>query len=301
MKNILITGGTGLVGQALTSLLQTKGYQVSYLSRSSQDLPNIKTYIWDIKNQQIDPEAIQQADAIIHLAGAGVADKSWSEARKEEILKSRTDSTLLLADTLKNTTHSVKAFVAASAIGYYGLDTGATRITEDAPAGSDFLAQVTKAWEQTVEEVAQQGIRTVKLRIGIVLSTQGGALPKLMQPVKFGAGAALGSGKQYMSWIHINDLAKMFLFALENEDLQGAYNAVGTQAISNAEMTQAIAKVLGRPLFLPNVPTFALKLVLGEMAEMVTGGNNVASEKIQKAGFQFEFTEIQAALKDLLA
>ncbi len=300
MQNILITGGTGLVGQVLTSALLEEGFKVSYLSRKEQNIPNVKTYTWDVRKQNIDTQAIRQADAIIHLAGAGVADERWSDARKQEILKSRTESTALLAKALKANEHTVKAFISASAIGYYGLDTGATLLHEDAPAGNDFLAEVTKSWENSIEEVSNLGIRTAKLRIGIVLSEKGGALPKIMQPVKFGAGAALGSGEQYMSWIHIEDLARMFLFALQSTDIQGAYNAVGPQPLSNAALTQAIAKTLGRPLFLPNVPTFALKLMLGEMAAMVTGGNKVSSQKIEKAGFQFKFTEIKTALENLI-
>lgn len=300
MQNILITGGTGLVGQTLTQILLENGYQVSYLSRSQQDIPQVKTYLWDVKKQSIDAEAIQKADAIIHLAGAGVADERWSDSRKKEILESRTESTRLLTKALNEQKHAVKTFVSASAIGYYGLDTGNTLLKEDAPAGDDFLAEVTKSWEEAVEEVSKLGIRTIKLRIGIVLSPKGGALPKIMQPVKFGAGAALGSGEQYMSWIHIEDLCRMFLLALQNTEMQGAYNAVGPQPLSNASLTQAIAKILGRPLFLPNVPTFALKLMLGEMAAIVTGGNKVSSQKIEEAGFQFKFKEIHKALENLI-
>jgi hypothetical protein len=300
MQNILITGGTGLVGQALTQLLLKEGYQVSYLSRSEQNIPNIKTYLWDVKKQTIDAQAIQKADAIIHLAGAGVAEERWTNSRKQEILESRTDSTTLLVKALKDTSHAVKTFISASAIGYYGLDTGSTLINEDSQAGNDFLAEVTKSWERSVEDISDLGIRTTKLRIGVVLSEKGGALPKIMQPVKFGAGAALGSGKQYMSWIHIKDLARMFLFVLQQDKMEGIYNAVGPNPLNNAEITQAIAKTLGRPLFLPNVPEFALKLIMGEMAGIVTGGNRVSSQKIEKAGFDFQFAEISPALKDLI-
>jgi hypothetical protein len=300
MQNILITGGTGLVGQALTQLLLKEGYQVSYLSRSEQNIPNIKTYLWDVKKQTIDAQAIQKADAIIHLAGAGVAEERWTNSRKQEILESRTDSTTLLVKALKDTSHAVKTFISASAIGYYGLDTGSTLINEDSQAGNDFLAEVTKSWERSVEDISDLGIRTTKLRIGVVLSEKGGALPKIMQPVKFGAGAALGSGKQYMSWIHIKDLARMFLFVLQQDKMEGIYNAVGPNPLNNVEITQAIAKTLGRPLFLPNVPEFALKLMMGEMAGIVIGGNRVSSQKIEKAGFDFQFAEISPALKDLI-
>ena len=300
MKNILITGGTGLVGQRLTQLLQTKGYTISYLSRSKQKLEGIQTYQWDIQENQLDEEALQQADYIIHLTGAGVADKSWTEERKKVILESRTKSTELLFNSLKKLNLKPKAFIAASAIGYYGLDTGDTLLEEDSPAGSDFLAQVTHQWEDTVSTIVTLGIRTVKFRIGVVLSKKGGALPKITQPIYFGAGAALGNGKQYMSWIHIDDLCHMIIYALEQESLSGVYNAVASRPVRNAEFIRLSAKALNRPLILPNVPAFALKMMLGEMAGIVLGGNKVSNAKILESGFTFNFEDPQKALEDLL-
>ncbi len=299
-KQLLITGGTGLIGTHLTALLQAKGYQISYLSRSQQDIPQVKVYQWDIPKQQIESGALASHQAIIHLAGAGVADQRWTESRKQTILKSRTESTRLLRQELEKLETKPKAFLSASAIGIYGNDTGEAWMKEDAPSGDDFLAEVTKQWEDSVDQIAELGIRTVKLRIGVVLSEKGGALEKIAQPIKLGAGAALGSGKQYLSWIHIDDLCQMFIHALENEAVQGVFNAVGPHPATNAEFTKATAQVLNRPLILPNVPSFALKLMLGEMASIVLGGNRVSSEKIQAQGFQFQYPTLKPALQDLL-
>lgn len=300
MKHILITGGTGLVGKQLTELLLSKGYTVAYLSRKKKPIPSVKVYEWNIYQKTIEKEAITEAEAIIHLAGAGVADKTWTESYKKEILESRVLSTQLLYETLEQTQHSVKSFISASAVGIYGFDTGEQWLDENSPHGKDFLADVTEKWETEVQKIANLGIRTAILRIGIVLAKEGGALPKLLQPIRWGLGAALGSGKQYMSWIHIKDLAQMFVFALENEHLKGVFNAVGNKPCTNAELTQAIAQTIHKPLFLPNVPSFALKLMVGEMAQMVLGGNRVSNEKILQAGFQYQFPTLQEALKDLL-
>jgi uncharacterized protein (TIGR01777 family) len=298
--NILITGGTGLVGTVVTELALQKGYQVSFLSRSTKSIPQVKVFQWDIAQKKIDIQAIEQADYIIHLAGAGVADKRWSDAYKQEILDSRIISTQLLQEAISKSIKKPKAIVAASAVGIYGFDTGDTLMQEDSRQGEGFLAEVTKKWEEELLKFENLGIRTVIMRIGIVLSTKGGALQKMMRPVQFFAGSALGSGKQYMSWIHIRDLARMFLFAIENEQIRGVYNAVGNTPVTNETFTKAIAKVMNKPLFLPNVPEFALRLMLGEMASMVIGGNRVSNEKIVKAGFQYEFETLEEALKNLI-
>jgi uncharacterized protein (TIGR01777 family) len=298
--NILITGGTGLVGTVVTELALQKGYQVSFLSRSTKSIPQVKVFQWDIAQKKIDIQAIEQADYIIHLAGAGVADKRWSDAYKQEILDSRIISTQLLQEAISKSIKKPKAIVAASAVGIYGFDTGDTLMQEDSRQGEGFLAEVTKKWEEELLKFENLSIRTAIMRIGIVLSTKGGALQKMMQPVQFFAGSALGSGKQYMSWIHIRDLARMFLFAIENEQIRGVYNAVGNTPVTNETFTKAIAKVMNKPLFLPNVPEFALRLMLGEMASMVIGGNRVSNEKIVKAGFQYEFETLEEALKNLI-
>ncbi|WP_299464449.1 TIGR01777 family oxidoreductase [uncultured Microscilla sp.] len=300
-KTILITGGTGLIGQRLTELLLAqKGYSIRYLSRSKRAIKNVEVFEWHPQKGEIDATAFEGVDAVVHLAGAGVADKRWTESRKDEILKSRTQSTELIAQTIRKMSTAPKALVNASAIGYYGINTGAQLLHEESPAGNDFLAEVTSKWENATKEIEEQGIRTVKIRVGVVLSPQSGALPKLLQPVRLGLGAPLGSGDQYMSWIHIDDIARIFMKALEDETMRGAYNGVAPAPVTNAEMTKRLASVVHRPAFLPNVPAFMLKMMLGEMASIVLEGNKVSCDKIIRAGFEFEHPGLTEALKDLL-
>ncbi len=299
-KKVLITGGTGMVGSCLTRQLLQKGYQVSIVSRQKENIPNVTVYQWDVRKQFIEPGAVENADYIVHLAGAGVADERWTKARKKEILDSRTESARLLRDTLQKTGHRPKAFVSASGVGIYGDDRGGELLTETSTIGTDFLSEVSQAWETSAQTITALGIRTVMLRIGIVLSADGGALAKIAAPVKLGAGTALGSGKQWMSWIHIDDLCRMIIYALENEKLNGAYNAVGPHPDTNAELTRAIAQVLQRPLLLPNAPAFALKLLFGELANTILGSLRVSNQKIAETGFTYQFPDLQPALKDLL-
>ena len=305
-QTVLITGGTGTIGRRLTQLLQEQGYQVALLSRhsgpSETTNPAVKTYQWNVKRGHIDPQAIQTADHIVHLAGAGIADERWTDARKDEILTSRTESTELLAKALARNPHHLKSFVASSAIGYYGGDTGDRPLTETSSGGSDFLAQVTRAWERSEDSVAALGIRTVKLRTGVVLTMAGGALPKLAQPIRLGAGAPIGSGQQYISWIHLDDLCRIYIEAIKNESWQGVYNAVAPTPATNEELTRAIAGVLGRPMLLPNIPNFVIKLMFGELAITVTGGNYVLNKRIsEETDFQYQYGDLGKALENLLA
>ena len=293
MKNILITGGSGLVGRRITAQLERKGYQVGWLSRSAQ----VRThFLWDVAQQTIDSQAMEWADAVIHLAGEGVAEKRWTAVRKKSILDSRTHSTQLLHTAIQQAEKKPLAFISASAIGFYGFQTGATLVEESSPAGTDFLADVVVAWEQEVKKIEALAVRCVLLRIGIVLDAKGGALGEMLKPP---VAAPLGSGDQWMSWIHVEDLARLFVFALEKTTLQGIYNAVGPNPATNQQLTKEAAAAKGKPYVGIGVPGFALKLVLGEMAAMVLGGNRVSSQKIQKAGFEFEFPELGAALKDI--
>ena len=302
MKNILITGGTGLVGQRLTQLLLEKGYVVRYLSRSAgTTAQGVQKYEWDLKNQTIDQEAIAWADAIINLAGANVGEGRWTKKRKKELYDSRIDSVNLLHDYIKAApNYKNKVFISASAIGLYGFGTIDEQFTEQSKPANDFLATLTKDWEVAMDKVASLGIRTAKLRVGVVLSNEGGALPKIAKPIKLFAGAALGSGKQLLSWIHIDDLCRLFIAALENESYQGAYNAVAPNPVSNKEFTVSVAKILKKPLFLPPVPAFMLNLLLGEMASIATRGSYVDCQKVIQQGFEYEYSDHQEALKDLL-
>ena len=293
MKNVLISGGSGMIGQKITELLELKGYQVAWLSRSPKSR---KSFIWDVKKGEIDPNAIEWADSIIHLAGASVAGKRWTEERKKTILQSRTEGTQLLFDAISKAAQKPNAFISASAVGYYGFDTQATLVDESQEPGQDFLAQVVVAWENEVKRMNELHLRTVILRIGIVLDAKGGALAEMMKPP---IAAPLGKGDQWMSWITKADLAKMFVFALEKTTLQGVFNAVGPNPATNQQLTQAAAQVNGKPYIGIGVPGFALRIFLGEMAGMVLGGNRVSSQKIQKAGFEYECPELKPALKEI--
>jgi len=300
MKNVLISGGTGLIGKALTKLLLDKGYKVSILSRSEKNIPNIKTYVWDVKSQTIDENSIKNADYIIHLAGTNIGDARWTEEVKKDIILSRKDSTSLLYKAIKKHKPNLQAFISSSAVGFYGLKESEKVFTEKDKAGKDFLAGVCVKWEENVADISALGIRTSIIRTGVVLSKTGGALEQMAMPVKFGVGAALGSGKQYIPWIHIDDICALYIKAIEDEKFEGIFNGVGTQHINNKDFTKTIAKVLKRPCFLPNIPEFVIKTALGERAVIALKGNKVSAEKIEKFGFKHQFTKLEDALKDLL-
>ncbi len=299
MKHILITGGSGLVGQRLTEILLANGYQVSWLSRSGKSSAGVKGYRWNLEDMTIDADALDTVDAIIHLAGESVANGRWTSSQKKRILDSRVLSTKLLYQALTESTHKVETIISASGTGYYGVDTGSQLLTEDDPSASDFLSMVTQEWEQEVDHIKSLSLNAVKLRFGVVLSENGGALEKMLLPVKWRVGAALGKGNQFMSWIHIDDLCQMIVFSVENK-LDGVYNAVAPNPATNLEMTEEMAIQLDRSLYLPNVPSFVLKLFLGEMSSIVLGGNKVSSRKIEKEGYQFKFPLLEKALENLL-
>ena len=300
MGKILITGGSGLIGRHLTSMLLSRGYEVVHLGRSPKGNSKVRTFLWDVANRMIDSEAFSGVDTIIHLAGEGIADKPWTTQRKRQILESRTQSTRLLFDTLKKTSHQVRTFISASAIGYYGFNDNDHEFNESDAPGTDFLAGVVKSWEQEVDNIHQLGLRVAKIRVGIVLTMEGGALKEMVKPIRFYVGAPLGSGTQYLSWIHIDDLCAIFAKAIEDMNFQGAYNGVGPYAVTNEEFTQAVAKVLNKPLLLPRVPSWTLKLLFGEMADLVIKGNKISSDKLKRTGFKYRFPTVEAALTDLL-
>jgi len=296
---VLITGGTGLVGKRLTQMLKAKGYSVMYLSRSKRQIEGVEVCHWDVKNGKIAVEALEKADYIIHLAGASVAGSRWTDAYKKEIMESRTRSTQLIRDSLQANKLTPKAFIAASATGFYG-DTAGKMVDENAQAGNDFLAEVCIAWEEETKQVTELDIRTVIVRIGVVLSEKGGALPQMAMPVKFFAGAPLGSGKQYVPWIHLDDLCQIFIHAMENMEISGIYNGVAPNSVTNEELTKSIAQALHRPMWPIGVPKILLKGVVGEMSDTVLANTRVSAEKIQKTGFAFDYPKIDPALRNLL-
>ncbi len=305
-QTVLITGGTGLVGKALTSLLVKKGYTVIILTRDvsgKKAEPGIGYAEWNVAKQEIDITALQQADYIIHLAGAGVVDKRWTDAYKKEIIDSRTESSRLIYETLKNNTNKVKAIVSASATGWYGADNNPIKpFTENDAADSSFLGEVCRLWEASIEPVTTLGKRLVILRTGIVLSNDGGALVEFEKPMGFGVAAILGSGKQIVSWLHIDDLCNMYIAGIENENLTGSYNAVAPKPVSNKTLTIKLAKALKKKFYIAvNVPAFVLKIMMGQSNIEVLKSVTVNCKKMLDTGFEFKFKTIEAALEDLAA
>ena len=298
---VLITGGTGLIGSRLAEMLIDGGYEVALLGRQPAKSSHYRSFRWDPQAGALDEAAVPYADHIVNLAGASVADGKWTDERKRDIMGSRLGGLALLSRALAKPGHHVQAFISASAIGVYG-DAADRLLTEETAPGlptHDFLADVAHQWELAAQPVAALGIRTVVPRIGVVLSTAGGALPQIAKPVKLGAGAALGSGKQFMSWIHLDDLCRLFIAMLENPAWQGTYNAVAPNPVTNQQFTETLAEVLHRPLLLPKVPAFGLKLAMGEMSEMVLASQRVSAAKVLAQGFRFEYPELRGALAAL--
>lgn len=296
-NKILITGGSGLVGQALSKLLLEKGYQPVWLSRKAGKKGTIQIFKWDIDKQYIDIAAFEGVTAIVHLAGASVG-KHWTTRYKQEIFDSRILSTRLLLNALEKNPHQIKTIVSASAVGIYPNDFEKT-YSEEGPFATDFLGNVCTHWEREVQLLEQVGLRTVMLRTGLVLSKEGGALEPIKKTVQYFVGSPLGSGQQWMPWIHINDLTRMYLFAIENP-LTGPYNAAAPAPVTNKDFTKMVGKVLHRPVVLPAVPSFILRLVLGQMADILLHSNKVSADKITAAGFEFQYPTLGPALQDVL-
>lgn len=306
MTTVIITGGTGTIGTGLSHLLVKKGYKVIIFTRNTdrkKSTPaNISFAKWDIDTGLIDKNAIQEADYIIHLAGTSVAEKSWTEERKKAILESRTKSGDLLVKILQETPNKIKAVISSSASGYYGPDNLLSLndgFTEDDPAATDFLGDVCKEWEDSIEPVTGLGIRLVVLRTGIVLSKKGGAYIEFSKPVKFKIAPVLGGGKQIVSWIHENDICNMYLYAMENEKLSGAYNAVAPYPVQNKELIYAIARSQNKWFIPVGVPGFVLNLALGELSTEILKSAHLSSKKIESEGFHFQFPDITKAANDL--
>lgn len=301
MKTILVTGGTGLIGKVLCEKLQESGYRVCILSRKKDPNAKFKTYVWDLEKNEIENEAIATADYIIHLAGAPVLDKKWSQKRKQLLIDSRVKTGQLIGKYIENNDNKIQAFISASGIGYYGAVSTAINFEESHPPHPGFLGHVCKEWEQSADSLTELGVRTVKLRIGIVLTRSGGALAKMIRPIKNGVASAIGTGDQFMPWIHIDDLCRIFIHAIENENINGAYNAVAPDHKTNKEFTMELGRILKRPFIPLKIPSFILKLVLGERAQLVLNGSRVSADKIQATGFNFLYSDLFGALSNLLS
>ena len=295
---VLITGASGMVARELSKNIETE-YTVRFLTRKKR---KSNEYEWDINNGTIDESAFENIDHIIHLAGTNISEKRWTEERKKEIISSRVDSAKLILDTLKKKNIKLKSFISASAIGIYGAQTSQKIYSEEDEKANDFLGKVVILWEQAADEFMRENAaeRVVKIRTSIVLSEKEGALKKMAVPINFWIGSPLGSGQQYMPWIHLKDMSGIYEFALKNPHIKGAYNSASPQQTTNENFTRKIAEVLHKPLFMPNVPAFILKLIFGELSVALLEGSRVNSQKIQDEGFQFRFPDLKNALEDLL-
>ncbi|NIJ43825.1 hypothetical protein FHR24_000264 [Wenyingzhuangia heitensis] len=298
---VVITGGTGLVGQYLQRELLALGYQVVVLTRRNKTstTKGLSYAVWDIDKKTIDTEVVCSANFIIHLAGANIADGRWTKKQKQIIIDSRVKSASLLFDTLQNNKHNVSTFISASGADCYGVKTTDQIFKESDSFGTDFLANVCEQWEGAANQFQDLGIRTVCLRTGIVFAKEDSALQKIEKPIRLGIGSPLGLGNQVMSFIHIKDLVAMYIQAIQNLKMEGAYNAVADNN-TNSTVTKLIASVLKKPLFMPNVPSFVLKLLFGKMASILLEGSAVNNSKIKSIGFTFTYPDLATILKDVL-
>lgn len=301
MRSVLIAGGTGLIGSQLSKLLREQGFEVRQLSRDPRPDALYPTYAWDVDKGTIDVKALENVDYIINLAGAGVADKPWTQVRKRLIIDSRVKSNQLLKRHILAMPQKPKAFISSAAVGYYGDNPSEQWVNEEAAPGKGFLPESCIAWEASIRSLSETGLRVVGLRIGIVLSTKGGALPQLLQPMKFGAAPYFGSGQTWYPWIHIDDLCRMFLFALQDEDMQGFFNAVAPNPVRNRLLIKTAAKIFARRAINIPAPTLALRAILGELADAILTGVRASSAKIQQEGFDFEYPQLETALQNLKA
>ncbi len=298
--SVLITGGSGLIGTHLTSTLLSKGYKVTHLSRKLTKQNNIRVFQWDPEKGILNPEALDGIDFVINLSGANIGEKRWTKRRKEEIVNSRVDSARLLFSTLNFNNTKLKAFISASAIGYYGTINSDKIFDETDPPANDFLGTTCRQWEEAADLFGSSGIRTVKIRTAVVLEKNDSALSKLMMPARFGFLVQTGNGRQYMPWIHIKDLCNIYVKAIEDQNMRGPYNAVSPDYITHKEFIKTLASVMNRWLFPVPVPYFILKMVLGEMSDVVIKGSRVSAKKILTSGYRFVFEKHEDALQDII-
>lgn len=295
---VLITGSTGLVGNELVSLLLKNGVHVNYLTTSEDKLQNetnYKGFLWNPDKGDIDEDALEDVEVIIHLAGASIS-KRWTDSYKQEILESRILSTTLLHGALKNKPNKVNHFISASAIGIYPDSFDKVYSEDDSEFDNSFLSHVVQRWESAVDRIKSLNIKVSKIRTGLVLSGKGGALKELAKPIEFGLGAAFGTGKQMQSWIHIFDLVNIYYYVLK-EELEGVYNAVAPYPVTNNELVKQVSRVMKKPFFMPNIPKFIVEMILGEMHVLLFASQNVSAKKIISTGYQFKYLSLEKALK----
>ena len=297
-KKILVTGGSGLVGNMLTKKLQDQGYEVSIMTRSPEKVKHLKAFYWDIKKQEIDEKCLDGIETIIHLAGENIADGRWTDDRKKALVSSRTESIGLIYDLMKRKEHQVKTVLSASAVGFYG-DRGEEILDETSKPGTGFLAYCCEEWEKAVEQGTEMGLRVAKFRIGLLLTPKGGVLDIFKLMVKSFTATKLGSGEQWFPWIHSDDLIGMFLWAVENQDAKGVYNATAPNPVRNKEFTKTLSDVLHRPFWPLAIPKAMFKLLMGEKSELVLMSTHTKADKIIKAGYTFKFLSLKTALEDL--
>ncbi len=302
-SQILIAGGTGLVGTHLSRMLHERGYKVAFLSRNKSVKSDFQVHKCNYIEGEIDEDAVLQADIIINLAGANIAERRWSSRRKQNILDSRVKTTELIFNTIKKSVKNkecrLKLFISASATGYYGTLTSDKIFTENDVAHNDFLGNVCRQWENAADLFQNAGIRTVKIRTGVVLSPRKGALEEIRKSFKFGTKVVLGSGKQIMPWIHVYDLCAIYLKAIEDHSMQGAYNAVAPDAVNYSVFANTLKSTYKRVFFNFKVPAFLLRIILGEMSCVVLEGSRISAQKILNSGFKFKFAELKMALEEL--
>jgi uncharacterized protein len=300
MISVLVSGGTGLIGRHLCKKLIELGYKVSILSRSSYSKTGIQTYLWNPHKQIIDREAILNADCIIHLAGDNIGSKRWTTAQKKKIFESRVNSADFLFNQFKKSGKKIESFISASAVGYYGIKTSDHIYTENDLPGDDFLAKTCIRWEESAKQFELLGARSVIIRTGVVLSGEGGVLEKTLLPFKLGLGATIGSGNQYMPWIHMDDLIGIYVKAVSDRQMAGEYNAVAPEITTHRQFVHELARSMGRKIRLPSIPAFIIKLALGEMSVIVTEGSRVSPKKILEQKYIFIYPTLEKALKSLI-
>lgn len=297
-KTILISGASGTVGRSLIPYLHDKGYKIHALSRKNVEIKHAKVFIWDVEKKFVDIKCLEQVSIIIHLAGEGIADKNWSDERKKQIIDSRVNGAELLLQIVKQNNIKLEKFISASAVGYFGADADDKIYTEEDKPATDFLGECCIKWEAAADNF-KEICEVIKIRLGIVLDKNTGALPKLMLPIKFGFASALGAGTQSMAWIHIDDVVEIFYNALTNAEMSGAYIASSPQHQTNKSFTSVVAKAITRPYFLPNVPGFLLKMVFGEMSIVLLKGQHVYPKKLLDQGYTFKYEALEDAVINL--